>query len=103
VLGIADIGPRLLRLAGFSVEELPEATVCCGFGGATSIEYPEVGQGIVQRKLENVRSTDARVLCTDNPGCVLHLRGAAEAAGDRFDVRHVVELLAEAVAAPADV
>jgi Fe-S oxidoreductase len=101
VLGIASVGPRLLRQAGLSVEELPEATVCCGFGGATSIEYPEVGQGIVQRKLDNVRSTGARVLCTDNPGCILHLRGAAEAAGDRFDVRHIVELLAEAVGASA--
>jgi Fe-S oxidoreductase len=97
VLGIGDVGPRLLRLAGYPIVELPEATVCCGFGGATSIEYPEVGQRIVERKLDNVRSTGAQLLCTDNPGCVLHLRGAAEAARDKFDVRHVVELLAEAV------
>jgi iron-sulfur cluster protein len=97
VLGIGDIGPRLLRLAGVPLVELPEATVCCGFGGATSIEYPEVGQRIVERKLENVRSTGAQILCTDNPGCMLHLRGSAEAARDRFEVRHVVELLAAAV------
>src|SRR4029079_4175726 len=97
VLGIAAVGPRLLRLAGGPIVDLPEAAVCCGFGGATSIEYPEVGQGIVQRKLDNVRATGARVLCTDIPGCILHLRGAAEAAGDVLEVRHVVELLAEAV------
>jgi Fe-S oxidoreductase len=97
VLGIGDIGPRLLRLAGVPLVELPEATVCCGFGGATSIDYPEVGQRIVERKLENVRSTGAQILCTDNPGCMLHLRGSAEAARDRFEVRHVVELLAAAV------
>ena len=100
VLGIADVGPRLLGLAGVPVVELPEATVCCGFGGATSIQYPEVGRGIVERKLENVRSTGAEVLCTDNPGCILHLRGAAAAAGDRLDVRHVAEVLADAVAGP---
>jgi L-lactate dehydrogenase complex protein LldF len=99
VLGIAAIGPRLLRQAGFEVAELPEATVCCGFGGATSIDYPEVGQGIVNRKLENVRSTGAAVLCTDNPGCILHLRGAAAAARDRFEVRHIVEVLADRVSA----
>jgi L-lactate dehydrogenase complex protein LldF len=96
VLGIGGVGPRLLRLAGIPFVELPEATVCCGFGGATSIEYPEVGQGIAERKLENVRTTGAQVLCTDNPGCILHLRGAAASARDRFDVRHVVELLADA-------
>ena len=98
VLGTGDIGPRLLRLAGLNVVDLPEATVCCGFGGATSIEYPEVGHGIVSRKLDNVRSTDAEILCSDNPGCLLHLRGASQAAGDRFAVRHVIELLAERVA-----
>ena len=98
MLGIGELGPRLLRLAGLPVVDLPEANVCCGFGGATSIEYPEVGQGIVGRKLDNVRSTGARVLCTDNPGCILHLRGAAAAAGDAFEVRHIVELLAERVA-----
>lgn len=75
--------------------DLPEATVCCGFGGAASIDYPEVGQSIVGRKLDNIRSTSASLLCTDNPGCLLHLRGAAHAAGDRLEVRHVVELLAE--------
>jgi iron-sulfur cluster protein len=98
VLGIGETAPRLLRLAGVPLVELPEGTVCCGFGGATSIDYPEVGQGIVGRKLDNVRSTGAEVLCTDNPGCLLHLRGAARAAGDRFDVRHVVEILVERVA-----
>jgi iron-sulfur cluster protein len=95
VLGIGETASRLLRLAGVPLVELPEATVCCGFGGATSIDYPEVGQGIVGRKLDNVRSTGAEVLCTDNPGCLLHLRGAARAAGDRFEVRHVAEVLVE--------
>jgi L-lactate dehydrogenase complex protein LldF len=98
VLGIGETGVRLLRLAGLAVADLPEATVCCGFGGATSIDYPEVGRGIAARKLENVRSTGAEVLCTDNPGCLLHLRGAAQAAGDAFAVRHIVEVLAERVA-----
>ncbi len=98
ILGISATGPRLLRLAGLNVVDLPESTVCCGFGGATSIEYPEVGQGIVSRKLDNVRATGADVLCSDNPGCLLHLRGAAQSAGDTFQVQHIVELLAERVA-----
>jgi Fe-S oxidoreductase len=95
VLGIGDTGARLLRLTGMQVIDLPEGTVCCGFGGATSVEYPEVGRGIVGRKLDNVRATGAEVLCSDNPGCLLHLRGAASVAGDRFAVRHIAELLSE--------
>jgi iron-sulfur cluster protein len=99
VLGIGEVGPRLLRQAGVPLAELPEGTVCCGFGGATSIQFPEVGRGIVARKLDNVRSTGVQVLCTDNPGCLLHLRGAAQAARDTYVVRHVAEVLADRLGA----
>ena len=97
VLGIAQLGPRLLRRAGVDLVDLPEMEVCCGFGGSASVDHPEVSRGIVARKLDNVRSTGARVLCTDNPGCVLHLRGSAQAARLPIDVRHVAEVLARAM------
>ena len=94
VLGIGEVGPRLLRRAGVEVADLPEMDVCCGFGGSASVDHPEVSRGIVTRKLDNVRSTGASVLCTDNPGCVLHLRAAAARAGLGIEVRHVAEVLA---------
>jgi len=97
VLGIGALGPRLLQRAGVQLVDLPEMEVCCGFGGGASIDHPEVSRGIVRRKLDNVTSTGASVLCTDNPGCVLHLRGAAQAAGLPIDVRHVAEVLALAL------
>jgi len=37
----------------------------------------------------------ARVLVPANPGCILHLRGAADAAHAPFDVRHFVEPVAD--------
>ena len=85
----------LTEVRGLELSELPEAGVCCGFGGSTSFDAPEVGRGIVDRKLENVDGTGAEVLVTDNPGCVLHLRGAAHASGRRLRVVHLAELLAE--------
>lgn len=97
VLGIGAVGPRLLRRAGVDVVDLPEVEVCCGFGGGASVDHPEVSRGIVARKLDNVRSTGAAVLCSDNPGCILHLRGAADAAGSRLEVKHIAEVLAEAL------
>jgi Fe-S oxidoreductase len=75
--------------------------VCCGFGGGASVDYPEVSRGIVSRKLDNVQSTGAAILCTDNPGCALHLKGAAHARGMDLSVRHVAELLADAINAQA--
>jgi Fe-S oxidoreductase len=61
----------------------------------TSIDHPDVSRWIVDRKLANARSTGAQVLASDNPGCISHLRGAAHAARDQFEVCHFVELLAE--------
>ena len=97
VMGSGDAGRRLLERAGIAVRELPEAGVCCGFGGSTSLDHPALAQQIAHRKLENVRATGAAVLVTDNPGCLLHLRGAANVAHDRFVVRHVVEVMVEGV------
>lgn len=101
VLGIQAVGPRLLKRAGVQLRDLPEMEVCCGFGGSASVDHPEVSRGIVSRKLDNVRTTGAAVLCSDNPGCILHLRGAADAAGLPLEVKHVAEVLAEALLRPA--
>jgi Fe-S oxidoreductase len=95
LLGLGQAGARLLERAGVAVAELPEGEVCCGFGGSTSIAHPDVARRIVERKLANVGETGAAILATDNPGCLLHLRGAAHAAGAPITVRHVAELLAE--------
>jgi L-lactate dehydrogenase complex protein LldF len=99
VLGIAEVAPRLLReVCGVEVRELPEGQVCCGFGGSTSLDHPRVAQQIVSRKLDNVAETGAAVLVTDNPGCLLHLRGAAHARGMPIRIAHVAEIMAQRLA-----
>jgi L-lactate dehydrogenase complex protein LldF len=42
-----------------------------------------------------VKTVGATTLVTDNPGCILHLRGAASARGQRLRVRHLAEVVAE--------
>lgn len=82
------------KLAGVPVRPLPENGVCCGFGGSTSITAPEVSEGILGRKLDCVDTTGASILVTDNPGCVLHMRGGADASGRPLRVLHIAEYLA---------
>ncbi len=95
VLGIADAARRLLGdVCGLDLRELPEAEVCCGFGGSTSFDHPLVAREIAARKLDNVAQTGAPLLVTDNPGCLLHLRGAAHARGLDLQVAHIAEVLA---------
>jgi L-lactate dehydrogenase complex protein LldF len=90
-----DAVERFLRdVAGVEVVPLPEAEVCCGFGGSTSIRNPALAAGVLDRKLGCVDRTDAAILITDNPGCVLHLRGGIHASGRQVEVLHLAEYLA---------
>jgi L-lactate dehydrogenase complex protein LldF len=88
---------RLLERCGLHTLPLSEADVCCGFGGSTSISAPEIGRAIVTRKLDQVADSGARTLVTDNPGCILHLRGAAAARGQRLSVLHLAEVVARSL------
>ncbi len=91
--------PRYLieQVMGDTIAELPENTLCCGFGGTFSIEYPEVAKRLMDRKLDNAESTGALTIVTDNQGCIMHLRGGAHAEARHLDVRHISEFLAERV------
>ena len=82
------------HLCGTTPAPLPEADVCCGFGGSSSLTSPEVARAILARKLQNAASTGAATLITDNPGCALHLRGGAHASDQNLKVLHIAEFLA---------
>jgi Fe-S oxidoreductase len=95
VLGLDDAPRRLIRdVLGLELREMEESAVCCGFGGSTSVTRPEVAEHILARKLENVLKTGARTLVTDNPGCIMHLRGGIEAQKLPVRVLHIAELMA---------
>jgi Fe-S oxidoreductase len=95
VLGIHDAPRRLIReVMGLELREMEESSVCCGFGGSTSVTRPEVAEHILARKLENVMKTGARVLVTDNPGCIMHLRGGIDAQKLPVLALHIGELMA---------
>jgi L-lactate dehydrogenase complex protein LldF len=95
VLGLHDAPRRLItEVMGLELRELEEGSVCCGFGGSTSVTRPEVAERILARKMENVLKTGARTLVTDNPGCIMHLRGGFDAAREPMRVLHIAELMA---------
>jgi L-lactate dehydrogenase complex protein LldF len=103
MLGQSDEMADLIEdLCGVEILPLPEVEMCCGFGGSTSLLRPDTAKGILQRKLDCVRRTGASLLVTDNPGCVLHLRGGADAAGEPVQVLHLAEYLAARIPDPAD-
>ncbi|MDQ3653479.1 MAG: LUD domain-containing protein [Chloroflexota bacterium] len=91
--------PRILieEVMGDRLVELEENTLCCGFGGSFSFEYPDVAERLMNRKLGNAEATGTRLIVTDNQGCIMHLRGGLDASGRKIEVKHIAELLAERV------
>jgi Fe-S oxidoreductase len=95
VLGLHDAPRRLItEVMALEFREMEESSVCCGFGGSTSVTRPEVAEHILERKLENVLRTGARTVVTDNPGCIMHLRGGLDAKKLPVQVLHIAELMA---------
>ena len=96
VLGIDDAPRRLIRdVLGLELRELPEGSVCCGFGGSTSVTLPGSGRAHPGAQAGRTCSRPARAsLVTDNPGCIMHLRGGMDAQGLPMQVLHIAELVA---------
>ncbi|MGD9891389.1 MAG: LUD domain-containing protein, partial [Dehalococcoidia bacterium] len=95
-LGLGPEARRLLvDVCGIELRELPESSVCCGFGGTFSLEHPDVAKQILARKLANVDATGAACVVTDNPGCLMHIRGGLRAGGRPQRAKHIAEVLAE--------
>ncbi len=91
----ARIDQLVERLTSEAALPLQEPEVCCGFGGLTSMAAPEVGQGILERKLDCVAESGCDTLITNNPGCALHLRAGAVASGATHETMHYAEFLAD--------
>ncbi|MGA7443916.1 MAG: (Fe-S)-binding protein, partial [Candidatus Sulfotelmatobacter sp.] len=57
------------------ISEMYEADMCCGMGGSYSLKLPEISAPILERKIANIKKTDAQLVVMDCPGCVLQIRG----------------------------
>ena len=76
VLGIRGEQRRLIsQVMGLTLIEMDDAEMCCGFGGTFSFDHPEIAGRLTHRKLDHASRATADVIVTDNPGCIMQLRG----------------------------
>lgn len=90
--------PRILlkSIPGLTFREMPLADLCCGSAGVYNIAETEMSMRILKNKMQHVNATNANVIATANPGCMLQLAAGARLYGRKQRVVHVVELLDEA-------
>ncbi len=94
-LEVTEEPGNLIELAGYDYVKSKDEDVCCGFGGSYSVDFPEISAEILKKKLDNVEATEAELLVTDCPGCVLQLRGGMDKRGGKIKVKHIAEVIAE--------
>jgi glycolate oxidase iron-sulfur subunit len=90
--------PRdLMKLIdGLDFVELPEADWCCGSAGSQLITHYETSIKVMDRKLDNIASTNAQVVASGCPGCQMQLNTAMRRGKLNVRVVHPVTLLDEA-------
>jgi L-lactate dehydrogenase complex protein LldE len=94
-LGVRCQPERLLDgVAGATRVELPEADVCCGFGGLFSVKMPAVSGSMLDRKLDAVAASGATTLVVTDLSCQMHMAGGLRRRGSAVRVVHLADVLA---------
>ena len=95
-LGVREQPRRLLAsVDGLTLTELPDAEVCCGFGGTFCVKYPEISNAMVSEKSADVARSGADTLLAGDLGCLMNMAGKLQRQGSSVRVRHVAEVLAD--------
>lgn len=101
---IARVGDRPYRLLkaveGLTLIDLPDAEVCCGFGGTFSLKNSETSTAMLADKVTNVMSTRAEVLCTGDYSCLMHIGGGLSRLRSGVRIMHLAEILASTKESP---
>jgi L-lactate dehydrogenase complex protein LldE len=101
-LGVRVQPRRLLgTVRGLTLKEMRDADVCCGFGGAFCVKYPDISNAIVEKKTANVAASGAGMLLAGDLGCLMNMAGKLQRDGKAIEVRHVAEVLAGMTDEPA--
>jgi len=86
----------LKSIPGVTYCEMPMADLCCGSAGTYNLVHTDMSLKILKSKMEHVNSTQAEIIATANPGCMLQLAAGVRLFGRSQRVVHVVQLLDEA-------
>ena len=96
--GISQQPREVIRqIPGIELREMKESSWCCGSAATWGLKFTDESQQVLDRKLNNVKQTEADILVTGNPGCQLQLAWGVREAGMPQEVKHLIELLGEAL------
>ncbi|HYP47016.1 MAG TPA: (Fe-S)-binding protein [Thermoleophilaceae bacterium] len=103
-LRVLRLGERPLRLLravrGASLQELPQAEECCGFGGTFAVKNADTSAAMLSDKMRAVLDTRAEVVCAADSSCLMHIGGGLSRGRAGVRAVHLAEVLASTEAEP---
>lgn len=94
LLGIREEPLTLLEhIQEIEVVPLPEAQLCCGFGGTFAIKMPVISEAMVREKAHHVIESGADILTGLDMGCLMNISGYLEKHGHPVPAMHLIQLL----------
>jgi L-lactate dehydrogenase complex protein LldE len=95
MIRVADKPLRLLRqVRGIDLVELPEADVCCGFGGTFALKNADVSTAMLADKMTNILGTGAEICTAGDSSCLMHIGGGLSRLSTGVRTVHLAEILA---------
>jgi glycolate oxidase iron-sulfur subunit len=94
---IREAPRRLIRaVPGVELTEMRLSDNCCGSAGVYNVTETQTSLELLAEKMQCAADTQAQVIVTANPGCLLQMRAGSEIHKTGQRVLHVVELLDQA-------
>jgi glycolate oxidase iron-sulfur subunit len=95
---IREAPRKLLRsIPGLELVEMAMADYCCGSAGSYNVTETQTSLALLKEKMKHARATNAPIIVTANPGCLLQMRAGAEIHRTGQEVVHVMEMLDRAI------
>ena len=93
--GIKDEGRDILKkLPNVEFREMKEADWCCGGAGSYALTHYDLSQKVLDRKMKNLKATEADILVTSCPACMIQLSFGIRRQGMATKVFHISEIVA---------
>lgn len=89
----------LAAIPQLTVVPLVDADQCCGAAGIYNLIEPATSNAVLAPKIAHIRATDAALVVTGNPGCLMQLGAGLYRAGSAARTVHPIDLLDASYAA----
>jgi glycolate oxidase iron-sulfur subunit len=91
--------PRTLIKANphFELVEMADADRCCGCGGSFNLQHYDLSKNIGRAKRDNIVQSNAQIVATGCPACMLQIQDNLSRNNDPIEVKHTIEIYGEMI------